>query len=391
MPVYLPLALLLLLLALWFNTAPLLDTAWLLLGLYVLARLGTRSASRALTVTRRCVERAYTGDELTVDLVLRNRSRLPIPWLTLTEETPSELREAPPPLRAISLGGREERHLPYTLQCRHRGYYDLGPATVVMGDLLGLGERGEELGEPRHLIVYPRVVPLERLGLPTRSAQVALPARTPLFEDPARISGVREYLPTDSLRHVHWPASARLGSLVVKRYQPSIARSTVIALDLDLRDYQPTGRSATVELAIVTAASLANHIIMRERQSASLVAEGRDPLDDVVHRFSLPPGNRPAHLVTMLEVLARIQTVPGEHFAALLREVGVALPWGTTLLAISGAQSQVLTDTLLYLRRLGLAVALLLVHPAEMSLAVPQIPTYTISTDADLATVTDGA
>ena len=49
------------------------------------------------------------------------------------------------------------------------------------GDLFVPMGQGREASDARRCTVYPRMVPLEQLGLPTRSPLVALPARTPLF------------------------------------------------------------------------------------------------------------------------------------------------------------------------------------------------------------------
>ncbi|NIN74493.1 MAG: DUF58 domain-containing protein, partial [Xanthomonadales bacterium] len=95
------------------------------------------------------------------------------------------------------------------------------------GDLLGIERRSVARAEPSYLTVYPRVVPLQKLGLPTRSPLVALPAGAHLFEDPARVMGVRDYQPGDSPRRIHWTATASAGRLLVKQYQPAIARETL--------------------------------------------------------------------------------------------------------------------------------------------------------------------
>ena len=44
--------------------------------------------------------------------------------------------------------------------------------------------------ERQYLTVYPKIVPLQRLGLPTRSPLAVLPSRSPLFEDTSRVMGV---------------------------------------------------------------------------------------------------------------------------------------------------------------------------------------------------------
>jgi uncharacterized protein (DUF58 family) len=313
------------------------------------------------------VNRAFPGDSVTVDLTVHNVGWLPIPWLEVHESLRVELTTPPFYREVVSLGPRERRHFRYTLHCRRRGYYPVGPLTMQTGDLLGIVRPSQVQAVPDHVIVYPRVVPLQQLGLPTRSPQVALPARSPLFEDPARVMGVRDYQRGDSPRRIHWTATASAGRLLVKQYQPSIARETLICLDLDQEDYKRRQRYTATELAIVVAASIASHIVVREGLPVGLTTEAWDPLLDDRARFFLPPRSERAHLMSLLEVLARVRITSAASFVDLLRRESVNLSWGATLAVITGRESEALFDTLVYLRRAGFAVALILVQPARPS------------------------
>jgi uncharacterized protein (DUF58 family) len=340
---------------------------YLFFAVYLLSRLWRRRMVDCLRVQRRFTDRAFPGERVTVDLTVHNVGWLPIPWLEVHESLRVELTAPPFYREVVSLGPRERRHFYYTLHCRRRGYYPVGPLTMQTGDLLGIVRPSQAQAAPKHIIVYPRVVPLQQLGLPTRSPQVALPARSPLFEDPARVMGVRDYQRGDSPRRIHWTATARVGRLLVKQYQPSIARETLICLDLDQEDYERRQRYTATELAIVVAASIANHIIVGEGLPAGLTTEARDPLSDEQVRFFLPPRSERAHLMSLLEVLARVQITSAAPFVDLLRSESMNLPWGATLAVITGCESEALFDTLVYLRRAGFAVALILVQPARPS------------------------
>lgn len=390
MALFIPAFLLLFILSLALRVDPFFTVIWFLLGMYTLARLWTQRSVQHLRISRRFDDHAFTGDLAEVRLKICNASRLPLPWLEMNESLPLELTATPFPDQAITLRGREEREFVYTLSCRRRGYYTLGPLRLGTGDLLGIEERVLLAEEPRHMTVYPRIVSLEQLGLPTRSALVSLPSRLPLFEDTTRIMGVREYQPGDSPRRIHWTATARTGALLVKQYQPSIARETLLCLDLDWRDY-PRRRTEATEQAIVVAASLANHTIVREGLPAGLATDARDPLVEDRRRIVLQPRSERAQLMTMLEVLARVQPATGARFVDLLREESVHLPWGSTLLLITGSIDDTLAETLLYLQRRGHATAVVLVQEpsprgdAGLTGSLAGIPLHRVWTDQDLA------
>ena len=265
--------------------------------------------------------------------------------------------------------------------------------TIRTGDLLGILSHRQIEVKPEHIVVYPKVVPLQQLDLPTRSPLVALPAPVPLFEDPARVMGVRDYQRGDSPRRIHWTATASVGRLLVKQYQPAIARETLICLDMERDDYSQRQWYTATELAIVVAASIANHVISQKRLPVGLTTEAWDPLQDQQAHFFLPPRPERAHLMSLLEVLARVQLTPGtSSFVNLLRRESVNLPWGATLTVITGRESRALFDTLVYLKRAGFAVALILVQPqpAHPSTGLPDrtelpgVPVHRVWTEQEL-------
>lgn len=330
---------------------------------YLMSRAWTRRSVGRLRVQRRFVDRAFLGEQVKVDVTVQNAGWLPIPWLELHEHLPVQLSVPPFHRQVVSLGPQERRHLRYTLNCTRRGYYPIGPLSLHTGDLLGAVPGSGAQVTSEHLIVYPKVLPLHKLGLPTRSPLVALPAKSPLFEDPARVMGVRDYQRGDSPRRIHWTATASAGRLLVKQYQPAIARDTLLFLDLDQENYQYGSRFTATELAIVAAASMANHIVVREKLAVGLATEAWDPLVGDRARFFLPPRRERAHLMNLLEVLARVQVTSDTFFAEFLRRESVRLPWGATLAVITGRESEALLDALVHLRYAGFAVALILVQP----------------------------
>jgi uncharacterized protein (DUF58 family) len=365
---------------------------YLFFAVYLFSRLWTQRTVDRLRVQRRFTDRAFPGERVTVDLTVQNTGWLPVPWLEVHESLRVELTVPPFYREVVSLGPREGRHFHYTLHCRRRGYYPVGPLMMRTGDLMGIVRPSQAQAAPEYIAVYPRVVSLQQLGLPTRSPLVALPARSPLFEDPARVMGVRDYQRGDSPRRIHWTATASAGRLLVKQYQPSIARETLICLDLDKEDYERRQQYTATELAIVVAASIANHIVVREGLPVGLTTEARDPLLDEQTRFFLPPRSERAHLMSLLEVLARVQITSATPFVDLLRRESVNLSWGATLAVITGRESEALFDTLVYLRRAGFAVALILVQPARPSARLQKrgdllgVPIYRIWKEQDLET-----
>ena len=106
---------------------------------------------------------------------------------------------------------------------------------LYSGDVFGLTGGETRRLQSDSLTVYPKIVPLTRVVLPTQSPMGTLRHHQPIFEDPSRIFGKREYVSGDSLRRVDWKSTASTGHLQVKLFEPSIALETVIFLDLPAR------------------------------------------------------------------------------------------------------------------------------------------------------------
>lgn len=363
--------LLLLLVALFFRVEFFFTILYFIAAIYLLSRFWMHGAARQLQGKRHFVDRAFTDDRVPVRLTIHNNGPLPLLWLEIDELLPVEIRAAPFERRVITLGGRESWHCDYTLICYRRGRYSIGPTLLQTGDPLGIARQSLRLARRDDLLVYPRVVPLPRLGLPTRSPLAVRPATAPLFEDASRIVGTRDYQRGDPLRRIHWTATARTGQLVVKQYQSAIARETQICLDLREDGYAPRARYDAIELAIVVAASLANHLIVREGLPVGLTTLTYEAPTGYgqVRAFTLPPRKERAHLTHILETLAEVRMITTEAppLTTLLRRERLGLSWGGTIVIITGRGDDTLTDALLGLRRGGLALAVILVgapHPS---------------------------
>ena len=367
---------------------------YLVVGIVVLGRWWAQRAAQGVTYARRYPARVFWGEQPLVHLDIRNAGTLPVLWLAVHDSIPIELRSPNFYQHALSLWPRERVSFSYPLSCRRRGYYPLGPLLLESGDLLGTVQISQSHASRDTLVVYPRIVPLAELGLPSRTLFGSLRSKQRIFEDPSRILGVRDYVAGDSLRHVAWKTSAVLGRLQVKRYQPAIALDTTILLDLHRADYGPMRLWVATELAIVVAASVANWLVER-RQAVGLGTNGHDPLaagDD-------GPGGRPPTmaprkgrdaLMRTLELLARIQMAEGLDFPTLLRQETSHLPWGSTIVAITGRVGDELFEALAHLRRSGFGLVLISVDPSPGFQAIRKraasigVPAYEVWEESEL-------
>jgi len=328
-------------------------------GAWLLSRWWTGHILSALQFSRQFETKVFPGETIAVKVCIRNRSFLPAVWLRVQDYYPMELAEQPQFHQVATLGPREQLELSYLLKAQKRGYYPVGPLDFSSGDLLGLSAEQSLRGAVDHMTVYPRIFSLTNPFIPSSSPMGTLRHRQPIFEDPSRPMGKRDYQAGDSLRRIDWKATASLGRLQTKIFEPSIALETAIFLNLNLDEYSPKDWTHGTELAICAAASLANWIISK-RQSAGLYTNGADQLNLTDSAAPIPNRKGRAHLMRILETLARIKARQTMPFTQYLRQHRHGLSWGTTLILVSGSAGEDLFDEIIQAQRAGLNLILVL-------------------------------
>ncbi|NJN16623.1 MAG: DUF58 domain-containing protein [Oscillochloris sp.] len=336
---------------------------YLVVGLQLAAWFWLSRVSRQLSLTRAVPPAAFPNEAVEVTLVVRNNGALPIPWLALHESIPPALRTPPAIRRVVALAPRQELVIRYLVQSRRRGLYRLGPLNLRSGDVFGMRDLTLGGAESQPLTIYPQILPLPTLGLPAGLPFGIEADPYSLFIDPARPIGTRTYMPGDGLSQIDWKSSAHAGSLRVRRYEPAIARTTLIALAFSRNEYPGRFVFDNQERAIVTAASIAADLVAR-RQAVGLCVSGIDPLSDAVGN-AIMPGNGRSHLIALLSLLGRLESAAAGDIAAELERHVAHLGWGTTVVLITSDLDMPLLARLLPLRRFGIKPTLVLIDAGE--------------------------
>ena len=367
---------------------------YLFLGIYIVSLVWTRQSAKNISCERKFEKRVFWGEDVPVRLEIRNHGWLPVPWLLVYESLPVELTAGSSIKRVLSLGPHGKAEITYTLGAYKRGYYPVGPFTTKLGDTLGLADIQELEQQPDTITVYPKIIPLTNPGLPSRSPLGTLRHSQPIFEDPARVRGKRDYVASDSLRRVDWKASASTGRLQVKQFEPSIALQTVLFLNMNENEYPAKHRIDATELAVVIAASLANWVIA-QKQAVGLTTngvEGAETTNSNQGINPIPARKGRAQLVHLLDLLARLQTSSIHPLTEMLNKETPRLPWGTTVVIITGQIDEALFDSIFQIQRRGQNVVMVIaghggnVHTARQQARRFGFPLYTFPNEKSLDT-----
>jgi uncharacterized protein (DUF58 family) len=325
----------------------------------------------------------------TCTLTVRNRTPLPIHFLTVADRIGSFAARQPAQF-VVGLGPWEERSFSYELEGRERGEYQLGPVDLVGTDAFGFFPWRAQVSCYQRVIVYPNIYALDlhhKRGLPSGSLKVL----NKLYEDVTRYRSLREYQPGDEPKRINWKASARMGALFSMEYVPSIYFPVLVLLNLTADDYPLVQRAHLVERAIEAAASLVFYFV-GIGQEVGLVTTGRiGPAAEEADGSALPGAYTVepvragyAHAAHLLEQLARVNSVTGEHaanFVDVVQRGGVSVASGTRVAVVTPPLKEQQRAGLLALRRRGYDVEVFLVstHQARREdLQVEGLTSHTV-------------
>jgi len=397
-------AIFLLVIGIVFQLGLLVYSMYALLGVILLSRWLARHWIESVCARRESNRHTVEiGDRVAVIVDLSSDSGFPIPWLLAEDALPREALSCKPP--KLKVDGRRvaliqfkpngRKSIRYQLTFATRGYYQLGPLMLESGDLFGLHRRYKVVTEPNFVMVYPKVIPLSGYDLSSRRPIGEIRMAHRFFEDPSRLAGVREYQRGDSFNRIHWKATASTGELHSRIYDPSTVAGATIILDFHKDMYPAQGEPQRSELAITTAASLANAMCQMGQQ-IGLVTNGRDAADrireegwrrefrtrsDAKQNVGMSASSnrlRPVVVETqrgfeqfqrIRESLARLELTDGLSFSELLMEATSRLPRDATVVAILGDVTTEAAISLGNMRRSGFAVyAIVVLQDGETSL-----------------------
>ena len=314
-------------------------------GLWLLASWLVGAVGRGISVRQQVSATAVTaGEEIQVRIVLRNASRLPVPWVWIEEPLPVHL-EASGHFRAcgsIDPFGRCEAG--FSLRPGRRGRYRIGSIRFRLGDWFGLCSSDGRADLPLWVTVFPPIVPLPSLLPEARVPEgPRQDAASPFREELAL--GLRRYTSGDPQRFIAWKASARHGELMVREFPRVRERCTTLVLDLESRSWGDSGSRQALERAFSVAASFcweppdgqqATGLFTHAR-SVRYVPEGSGELHEPARLIRVPPRRGLAHRRELLETLAVLRPSDGPALEDLLVLVRRVLSPGESVLVLTSA------------------------------------------------------
>jgi uncharacterized protein (DUF58 family) len=199
-------------------------------------------------------------------LRVRNEGTRRQPGFTATDT-------AGPVTRTVQVRGLRpaaETVLHYELPTATRGRWTVGPLTLDRRDAFGLARSSLVAGESTTLWVHPRQFPARALFGGQRRHHHEGAVTDSALRGSVELTDVREYVPGDEVRLLHWKATARTGQLMVRDLaDPQRSRFTVL---LDTR--AAAARPERFEELVETAASLLCASVRAGQHTCLLTSSG---------------------------------------------------------------------------------------------------------------------
>ena len=213
----------------------------------------------------------------------------------------------------------------YEIPTSLRGVVEVGPLRLRRVGVAGLAVGEGLTGGTLAVHVLPRVLPV--LGLPGGVRRGHVGADERVERGGTDLVALREYLPGDDLRRVHWATSARSGTLMV-REDADPARPHLTLL-IDDRAGRYVGEQ--FEDAVEVAASLAATIVEAGHPIRLLSTTGRVDVDVP----AAPPGMLAPGAELLLRELSEVRAAEADELTPVaLRDLDVVV-------VVTGAQGPV--------------------------------------------------
>lgn len=330
-------------------------------------------------------------DDVWIQIELEREPGIPLPSVVARERV-GRLGEREVELRPHSRGHHWGSYHLYNVP---RGRHGFEPVRLTIADPFGLAEARLTLEEEQALVVYPRLVELERLFFgggagPEHGRRLLL--RRPVGFD---LHSVRDYQQGESLRRVHWPSTARRGSLMVKELEDSPRDEVAVLLDADPASVAGSPPDSSFDVAVRAAGSILRAQVRIGRRCVLLLNNAGREVQTVT---SEGPEWQQA-----LELLATVEPDARSPASDLLRSAETSAARSLELVVVTSRVERTLVDRLLERALTRRAVALVHVDPGSfvgaprrpvpelLRLQAAGVPIAVVRQGDDLAAVLDGA
>jgi len=287
------------------------------------------SMKRGASVTRALsTDVATVGRESTVTASAGLRSALPVPpglWSDgLPKGLAGEAHGTFPALSSGLRGGERSIELTYRVTGVSRGVHAIGPLTITSSDPFGFARRRLVIGGRTPVTIVPSIAELPPLASAAGEVGGSLHSSTTQLGQGADNLIARPYAPGDSMRRIHWRATAHRDQLMVRQEEQESTPEATVVLDRGVLRWsndalRAPGADPSFEAAVSACVSVAARLAKEGYTVEVIDSDGTalaDPLDgdgevgNLLARFATLTARRDDHLARLTALFAGVTTGP---------------------------------------------------------------------------------
>jgi uncharacterized protein (DUF58 family) len=271
------------------------------------------------------------------------------------------------------IGARQRRFYIARSPLTRRGAFLLGPTVLASGDPFGLFTIRKWIPAMDTLVILPMSFPISTFPPPPGLLPGGKTIRQRSYDVTPHAAGVREYVPGDPMKRIHWPSTAHRGRFMVKEFEQDPQADIWIFLDAQgevqsslpespvvfnegswlLRRPKIALPRNTFEYAISAAASLASFFLADRRAVGLACAAGKFII------VSAERGERQVNKI--METLAFLQPEGSLPLLGLMEMQAKLLPRGSGVILVTPSARPELLLAVEDLRRRSLRPVVVLI------------------------------
>jgi uncharacterized protein (DUF58 family) len=289
--------------------------------------------------------RASVGDVFEEHYEIRKDAISGCAWLEVINQ--SDLPNASGSRLFTRIGSHQLRYYSARTVLIRRGAYLLGPTLLTTGDPFGIFTAQRKINAKDTLVILPMTFSIPSFPLPPGLLPGGKAIRQRTRDVTPHAAEVREYVPGDPMKRIHWPSTAHRGQLMVKEFEQDPQADIWLFLDafrpvhaslpeseipvqeenLWLRRPKISIPKDTFEYAVSVAASLANYFLMDRRSVGLMCAAGK---------LTVVAGERGERQINkIMETLAFLQPEGSIPLYGLVSMQAKLLPLGSGVILIT--------------------------------------------------------
>ncbi|PSL36767.1 uncharacterized protein DUF58 [Labedella gwakjiensis] len=204
--------------------------------------------------------RVVVGDQAAIQLTVTNPTRRRLGRVRV--EVPVGESIADFAIPGLAVGARFEDV--FVMTGARRGVVPIGPVRTIRADPIGLVTRERRWDKQVDLFVHPRTISIPSISTGFVRDLEGIPT-SELTASDLSFHSLREYVPGDERRAIHWKSTAKTGQYMVRQFEETRRSHLMIVLGLHPTEF---ATDEEFEMAVSVAGSLGTRAIADGREVA---------------------------------------------------------------------------------------------------------------------------